>query len=106
EQGTTDMQQDTTQAQQPVTLSEAPASPEYMDAILQLNNPTDGAKLPSGPVDFNFTVTNYELGVQTPDATEKPLANSADGQHIHLIVDNHPYSAHYEPEFQNEMEDG
>jgi len=99
-------QQDTTETQQPITLSAAADSPEYMDAILQLNSPLDGAELPSGSVDFNFTVTNYELGVQTPDASDKPLANSADGQHIHLIVDNHPYSAHYEPEFQNEMEDG
>jgi hypothetical protein len=77
-----------------------------MDAILQLNQPTEGNKLPSGAVNFSYTVTNYELGVQTPDASQKPLANSADGQHIHLIIDNDPYSAHYEPEFQKEMEDG
>ena len=34
------------------------------------------------------------------------LANSAKGQHIHFIVDNDPYSAHYEPTFEKELEDG
>ena len=94
------------ETQKPVVLSAAPASPEYMDAILQLNSPLDGSDLPSGAVNFDFTVTNYELGVQTPDAADKPLANSGDGQHIHLILNNDPYSAHYEPTFQKEMEDG
>jgi len=99
-------EQTTEETQQPVVLSAAPDSPEYMDAILQLNSPLDGAELPSGSVDFDYTVTNYELGIQTPDANDKPLANSGKGQHIHLILNNDPYSAHYEPTFQKEMEDG
>lgn len=95
------------ETQQPVVLSAAPNSPEYMDAILQLNSPTEGEQLSSSDsVSFAFTVTNYELGIQTPDATEKPLANSGNGQHIHLILNNEPYSAHYEPEFNKAMEDG
>ena len=76
----------------------------------------EGAKLtfktrPSAPftdnkVAFNFAVENYELGAQTPDAKEKGLANSAKGQHIHLIVDNGPYSAHYEAGFEKSFEPG
>ncbi len=99
-------QQDSTEAQAPIVLSAASASPEYMDAILQLNQPTEGSKLPSDSISFAYTVTNYELGVQTPDASQKQLANSADGQHIHLIIDNDPYSAHYTPNFKKGMDDG
>lgn len=94
------------ETQQPVVLSAAPASPEYMDAILELNSPTEGDQVSSDSVSFSYTVTNYELGIQTPDASEKALANSGNGQHIHLILNNEPYSAHYEPEFNKAMEDG
>ena len=34
------------------------------------------------------------------------LANSDKGQHIQLIIDNDPYSAHYEPGFTKEVETG
>jgi hypothetical protein len=48
-------------------------------------------------VDFNFKVENYNLGEQTPTAGENGLANSGKGQHIHFILNNQPYHAHYEP---------
>ena len=83
----------------PITLSPAPNSPEYNDAMLEFTNPTEGQTLPSGDsIAFSYNVTNYELGVQTPDADQKPLANSAQGQHVHLILNNNPYHAIYEPE--------
>jgi hypothetical protein len=41
-------------------------------------------------------VKNYELGVLTPDANDRGIANSEKGQHIHLILNNKPYSAHYD----------
>jgi hypothetical protein len=34
------------------------------------------------------------------------LANSGKGQHIHFILDNDPYSAHYEPSFTKDLEPG
>lgn len=57
---------------------------------------------------FNFTISGetYELGVQTPDADAKMCANSAKGQHIHLIIDDQPYAAKYEASFDYEIEDG
>ena len=55
---------------------------------------------------FKFGVSNYELGAQTPDADQKMCANSGDGQHIHLIVDNKPYAAKYTAEFDYELEPG
>ena len=57
---------------------------------------------------FSFKVTSdsYKLGDQTPDAPQKSCANSAQGQHIHLIVNNDPYAAKYESTFEYELSDG
>lgn len=55
---------------------------------------------------FQFGVSNYELGAQTPDADQKMCANSGQGQHIHLIVDNAPYSAQYTADFAYDIADG
>ena len=92
----------------PVTLSAAPNSPDYADAMLEFVAPSEGETLPSGDsVAFSYNVTNYELGIVTPDANQKPLANSAQGQHVHLILNNEPYHAIYEPEgFKLALDDG
>ena len=83
-------------------------STEYPEAKLVLQSPAAGGKLASGSVDFEFRVISeeYELGAQTPDATERGCANSGKGQHIHLILNNEPYSAHYESSFSKDLEDG
>jgi len=83
----------------------APASQAYPEATLALEAPAEST-LDTGDVTFNFSVTNYELGVQTSDAAERGIANSGKGQHIHFIWDNGPYSAHYEPEFSKNLEEG
>lgn len=88
-----------------ITLEKITGSPEYSESSLQLNSPSETA-LDTGIVQFDFAVTNYELGSQTADAENKGLANSGKGQHIHLIVDNGPYSAHYEPKFDKELAEG
>ncbi len=98
--------QDSTGAMGNVELAPAPSSPEYSDAMLKLSAPTDSKKLSAGKVNFNYTVTNYELGAQTADASGKSIANSDQGQHIHLILNNEPYTAHYEPTFDMDMKDG
>ena len=59
-----------------------------------------------GKFSFGVSGENYKLGEQTPDAGAKMCANSAKGQHIHLIVDDKPYSAQYVAEFEHEVEDG
>lgn len=76
-------------------------SPEYPDASIGLMTYIKGK--------FNFNVTgdSYQLGEQTPDAEQKMCANSAKGQHIHLIVDNGPYNARYTSNFNDvQLEDG
>ena len=89
-----------------VTLSPAPDAVDYPDAILEMTAPAEGATVDGNTVTFEYEVTNYNLGEQTPDADQKPLANSGKGQHIHLILNNNPYYAIYEPSFQQELEDG
>lgn len=79
----------------------------FPGATLSLENIAAGQALPSGaPVAFDFTSTDYALGEQTADAGSLGLANSAQGQHIHLILNNGPYSAHYEADFEMQLEDG
>ncbi len=59
-----------------------------------------------GKFSFDVTGTAYKLGMQTPDAGAKMCANSAKGQHIHLIVDDNPYSAQYVNNFDFDVADG
>ena len=76
-------------------------SPEFADAKIEQMTYIDGV--------FNVEISgdSYELGVQTPDAEQKMCANSAKGQHIHLIVDNGPYNARYTSTFDDvPLEDG
>lgn len=81
-----------------VSLEDAPAGPEFPGATLTVKNVTatpvgnDSVRLK-----FDFGVSNYELKAQTSDADAKMCANSAEGQHIHFILDNAPYKALYEP---------
>lgn len=80
-------------------------SPEFPNAILEQNSPTDGQKLKS-PVTFEYNVKNYELTKMTESEHTQMLANSDKGQHIHLIVNNQPYDAVYETTYQKELEEG
>ena len=82
------------------TLVPFSASQAYPNAYLESMNYIDGH------FEFGVSGDSYQLGVQTPDAGAKMCANSAKGQHIHLIVDNEPYSAHYTEDFDYDMPDG
>jgi hypothetical protein len=89
-----------------IQLIKAPSSPAYLDSELNLSDIKLTATDTSYFVDFNFDVKNYELGVITADANDRGIANSAKGQHIHLILDNEPYSAHYDPMAQKNLSKG
>ena len=54
---------------------------------------------------FFFEIENYELGAQTINSVNNDLA-IAKGQHIHFIVNNGPYSAHYNQDFSADVKDG
>ncbi len=83
------------------TLTPFSSSPEFPDANIGLMTYINGK--------FNFDISggSYELGAQTADAEQKMCANSAKGQHIHLIIDNGPYFARYISSFDDvPLEDG
>lgn len=82
------------------TLTPFTSSPQYSDAKITNMSYNKGK--------FNFSIAgdSYELGTQTSDAPQKMCANSAKGQHIHLIIDNAPYAAKYVSEFEHEVTDG
>ena len=52
---------------------------------------------------FSFNIENYDLGIQTLKNFDYQLANSAKGQHIHFIINNGPYSAHYMDSFSKDF---
>jgi len=82
-------------------------SPEFENSQLEMLNPAENAEnIDAGDVKFSYNVKNYELATQTIDADVKNCANSAKGQHIHLILNNEPYSAHYEAEFMKNLDEG
>lgn len=81
-----------------VAIAKVGASPEFPDARLSMK-PVSAEKVgkDSAKLTFNFDVKGYELKGQTPDNAGKGCNNSAQGQHIHFIMDNAPYKALYEP---------
>lgn len=90
-----------------IKLTEVKNSPEFPEAKIGINTPAHGEMLKSGKIKFNFNVENYSLGNQTQDSESKLCANSAKGQHIHSIINNGAYTAHYENAFEKEItEDG
>lgn len=83
-----------------ITLTKVTSSPDFPDAKLKMVSPKATVKLDTGDINFDFDIEGtYELGSQTLDADIKGCANSNQGQHIHVIVDNNPYTAHYNSEF-------
>lgn len=89
-----------------ITIEKLTESPSYSDASLLLDTPKIIESKTSDEMEFSFTLHNYELGVLTKSQNIERLANSAKGQHIHFILNNEPYSAHYESTFKKKIPDG
>ncbi|GAA4352313.1 hypothetical protein GCM10023185_11850 [Hymenobacter saemangeumensis] len=81
-------------------------SPKFPEAQLRLSTPAAGATAPSGPVAFDYQISNFELTKMSGGRHMTDMANSMKGQHIHNIVDNEPYTAHYETKFSKPLADG
>ena len=88
-----------------LTFTEVVSDP-FSDATLSLVTPVPNSTVAKGKVAFDFEVGNFELGSQTGNQYADHCANSAKGQHIHLILNNAPYTAHYESIFEQDMEPG
>ena len=65
-------------------------------AQVRITSPKNEDALDEGTVSLVFEVSGLELGVQTQSSRAGEIANSDSGQHVHLIVNGGPYSAHYE----------
>jgi hypothetical protein len=81
-------------------------SPKNPEAMMQLKSPVTGSTVPSGAVAFDYDITNFQLTKMTGGMHAGEMANSEKGQHIHNIVDNEPYTAHYTTEFTKNIPDG
>ncbi|WP_276499527.1 hypothetical protein [Pontibacter litorisediminis] len=81
-------------------------SQKYPESQLRLNTPPAGGVVEPGPVQFVYSLSNFELTRMTPHSNAEHMANSMQGQHIHNIVDNEPYTAHYETEFTKDIPEG
>ncbi len=81
-----------------ISITKFEGSPEFSNSKLFLSQIQKN--------NFSFNVENYELGIQTDGAIDNGLANSAKGQHIHMIINNGPYSAHYESDFSKDLNEG
>ncbi|WP_216690394.1 hypothetical protein [Hymenobacter siberiensis] len=81
-------------------------SPKFPEAQMQMRAPVAGATLPSGEVAFDYQTTNFQLTKMSGGPHMAEMANSMKGQHIHNIVDNQPYTAHYDTKFTKAIPDG
>jgi hypothetical protein len=81
-------------------------SPKFPEAQMQLRAPIANSTVPSGNVAFNYQVTNFQLTKMSGGPHMAEMANSMKGQHIHNIMDNEPYTAHYETSFSKPVPDG
>ena len=85
-----------------ITLSKLEGSPPYLNAKISTASITLSDE---NEYTFSFDISDYELGAQTINNIENQLANSGKGQHIHFIVNNGPYSAHYINNFKKKLND-
>jgi len=83
------------------------SSPLFEDAILNLNSPNEGGLFKTNVVNFNYDIKNFELTAPTlKGECVGECANSLNGQHIHLILNNEPYQAKYTTDFSDTLKDG
>lgn len=80
-----------------VKIKPVKRSPSIQDADVHLTAPEDGAVVDNPDVDLKFKVDSFQTGIQTKTPRADSLANSKKGQHLHVIVDNKPYMACYDP---------
>lgn len=89
-----------------ISLEKLEGSPSYSNAALKSSQLDSTFYFYNTDINFNFDIENYNLGVQTESKNAALLANSGKGQHIHFILNNQPYSAHYESNFNKDIPKG
>lgn len=72
-------------------------SPAIEGARVRITSPNQDSILTNGKdVYINLETENFEPGAQTSTPRSGEIANSGNGQHVHVIVDNKPYMAVYD----------
>ena len=84
-----------------ISITKVEGSAPYLNSSLSLED----IKIDENDYTFSFDVSDYTLGMQSIKDFNYTLANSKKGQHIHFIVNNGPYSAHYEGTFTKQFEE-
>lgn len=79
-----------------VQIEKGDRSPAIEGAKALITAPADSAVLDSPNVQVTVDANNFDTGVQTDTERAQEIANSGNGQHFHLILDNGPYMANYE----------
>jgi len=79
-----------------VQIEKGDRSPTIEGAEALITAPADSAVLDSPNVQVTVEANSFETGIQTDTDRAQEIANSGNGQHFHLILDNQPYMANYE----------
>lgn len=92
----TDMTTATTGSIEVTPVEDSKAFPGASLEIASLTSEKVGTD--SAKITVKYNVENFTLTEHTDDSNANHMANSAEGQHIHFILDNTPYAALYKPE--------
>jgi len=84
-----------------ISITKVEGSAPYLNSSLSLED----IKIDKNDYTFSFDVSDYTLGMQSIKDFDYTLANSKKGQHIHFIVNNGPYSAHYSESFTKKLDE-
>lgn len=79
-----------------VEIKQVSRSPAIEDASADIVSPKEGTVLDKADVSVVVEAKNFETGIQTETERADSIANSGNGQHFHMILDNQPYMANYE----------
>jgi hypothetical protein len=82
-----------------ISVSPVEHSKQFPGADLKISSITaEKVGTDSALLTVKYDVQNFTLTEHTEDSNATHMANSAEGQHIHFILDNAPYAALYKPE--------
>ena len=92
----------------PIAITPVADSKAFPGASLAISSiaATPGTSDDSVTLAVKYDVKNFTLTEHTADHNAEHMANSAEGQHIHFILDNKPYAALYKPEHSVSLKKG
>ncbi|WP_233992723.1 hypothetical protein [Salinibacter altiplanensis] len=79
-----------------VQIQAGDRSPAIDGATARVTAPADSAVVDDDSAAITIEAENFEAGIQTDTERADEIANSGNGQHFHVILDNQPYMANYE----------